>query len=230
MVNRLHKEVEELKLQILGIVAEVEENLRLAVDALEKKDSSGASRVIDNDLMIDQMEVDFEEECLKVLALHQPVAADLRFIIAMLKINSDLERISDMAVNIAERARFLISARSVDVPFDFRGMADKVQDMIRRSINALVTMDVNVAYSVCASDDEVDALNRDMYGIVKDAIRKRPDDVEELIHFLEVSRHLERIADHATNIAEDVIYMIDGVIVRHHVEDYQALLRQRGEK
>ena len=225
MAYRMQKEIEKLKQLILTEVAEVEENVRMSVASLIKYDTKLAEKVIEADLKIDQMEVELEEECLKILALHQPVAHDLRFIIAVLKINNDLERISDLAVNIAERAKFLVTRKRIDIPFDFSAMAQKTQDMLRKSINALITLDTKVACEVCKADDEVDALNREFYNIVKDVIRKNPEYIEDMTHYLGVSRHLERMADSATNIAEDVIYMIDGKIVRHHVEDYKFLLQ-----
>ena len=222
MTYLLHKEIEKLKQHILTLVAEVEENVSMSVNALINYNSELAEKVINIDLKIDQMEVELEEECLKILALHQPVANDLRFIIAVLKINNDLERISDLAVNISERAEFLVTRKRIDIPFDFSVMAQKSQDMLRKSIDALITLNTDIAYEVCKADDEVDGLNREFYDIVKTAIRKNPEYIEEMTHYLGVSRHLERIADHATNIAEDVIYMIDGNIVRHHVEDYKS--------
>ena len=222
MTYLLHKEIEKLKQHILTLVAEVEENVSMSVNALINYNSELAEKVINIDLKIDQMEVELEEECLKILALHQPVANDLRFIIAVLKINNDLERISDLAVNISERAKFLVTRKRIDTPFDFSVMAQKSQEMLRKSIDALVTLNTDIAYEVCKADDEVDGLNREFYDIVKTVIRKNPEYIEEMTHYLGVSRHLERIADHATNIAEDVIYMIDGNIVRHHVEDYKS--------
>jgi len=167
-------------------------------------------------------EIDIEEECLKLLALHQPVAMDLRFIVAVLKINNDLERISDLAVNVAERAAFLAARPKIDAPFDFLLMARKAQTMLRMSLDALVNWESSLASQVCAMDDEVDAINREMYNQVKDEIRKHPENLDALIHLLSVSRHLERIADQATNIAEDVIYMVEGKIVRHRAEDYNS--------
>ncbi|MBT4482866.1 MAG: phosphate signaling complex protein PhoU [Candidatus Latescibacteria bacterium] len=222
MTNRLHKEIESLKKNIMTIVAEVEENVRMSVNSLKKRDSKLAKEVIEQDHHIDQREVQLEEECLKILALYQPVANDLRFIIAVMKINNDLERISDLAVNIAERAEFLATRETTGIPFDFSLMADKVQEMLRNSIHALVTLDLKLAHEVCAADDKVDDLNREMYHIVEDSVRRNPENIKELLHYLGVSRHLERIADSATNIAEDIIYMIDGEIVRHHVESYKS--------
>ena len=167
------------------------------------------------------MEVDVEEECLKILALHQPVAVDLRFVITALKINNDLERIGDLAVNIAERSEFLARQREIDIPQEIYAMAEKAQSMLTRSLDALVDMDCKLAHDVCADDDEVDAINRQMYLIVQDKIRAHTGQTEVLIHLLSASRHLERIADYATNIAEDVIYMVEGKIVRHRTEKYK---------
>jgi phosphate transport system protein len=180
-----------------------------------------ALQVIENDYEIDQYEVEIEEDCLKILALHQPVAIDLRFIVAVLKINNDLERIGDLAVNIAERAEFLATREPVGVSLDFVTMADKAQMMLKMSLDALVNLSVETAQQVRSSDDEIDAMNRRMYLKVQEAILDKPDRIESLVHLLSVSRHLERIADHATNIAEDVIYMIEGQIVRHQTENYK---------
>lgn len=215
MTAHLIHELEELKRRIFSLVAMVEDNLSLAVKAVQERDESLALCAIENDAPIDHAEVAVEEECLKLLALHQPVAIDLRFIVAVLKLNNDLERIGDLAVNIAERAAFLHAIPPVSMPFDFDTMAAKAIGMLKRSIDALVGSDVPVATEVCEADDEVDAINRDMYDQVKTAIREHPEHLDALIHLLSVSRHLERVADHATNIAEDVIYLVKGRIVRH---------------
>ena len=167
------------------------------------------------------MEVEVEEDCLKTLALYQPVAIDLRFIVAVLKINNDLERIGDLAVNIAERSVFLAHQPGVGITLDFIDMAQKARGMLEKSLDALVNFSVDIAGEVCASDDIIDGINRQMYLKVQKAIGDNPEQIESLIHLLSISRHLERIADHATNIAEDVIYMIDGEIVRHRAEDYK---------
>jgi len=191
----------------------------MAVKSIEQRNSVLAERVVQADHEIDIAEVDLEEDCLKILALHQPVAIDLRFIIAVLKINNDLERIGDLAVNIAERSIFLCAHPTTQIPFDLQQIAEKSQFMLRRSLDSLVNLDVALAREVCRTDDEVDAINRGMYDLVKDAIRANPDQIEVLIPHLSISRYLERIADHATNIAEDVIYMVEGIISRHRAED-----------
>lgn len=218
MVHHLHREVEALKKMILSLSAVVEEDVQHAVKSVVERDAKMAQRVINDDYEIDQNEVEVEEECLKILALHQPVAIDLRFIIAVLKINNDLERIGDLAVNIAERALALIAQPKLDANIDFSTMAGKVQTMLRKSLDALVNMDSQLARDVILRDDEVDSLNREIFNRVHEGIRKHPERVEYLISLLSVSRNLERIADYATNIAEDVIYMNEGEIVRHKAD------------
>lgn len=223
MPKHLEREIENLKKLILALSATVEDNIFKAVRALVERKANLAQEVIDSDDRdVDQTEISIEEECLKVLALNQPVAGDLRFIIAILKINNDLERMGDLAVNIAERAQFLASRPRPDVPLDLPLMAEKTKAMVRKSLDALVNRDARLAREVLVADDEVDAMNREMYIRIQDAIRANPDQLESLIHLLSCSRHLERIADHATNVAEDVVYMIEGVIVRHHAEDYRS--------
>ena len=226
MTNILQNEIRKLKNSMLKLVSEVEDNVYLSVTALNDRSIESACKVIDNDLKIDNMEVELEEECLKILALYQPVASDLRYIVAILKINNDLERISDLAVNIAERAKFLIERKPVKIAFDFLGMALEVQTMLRKSITALIKLDIDTAVEVCSSDDIVDNMHRDMYGIVEAAIRNEPSKVQEILQYLSASRQLERIADHATNIAEDVIYMIKGDIMRHNVKDLSGRCQQ----
>jgi phosphate transport system protein len=221
MTVHMQREIENLKKLVLTLGAEVEEHVHKAVQALQSRDKALAQRMIAADAEVDKSEVYLEEECLKILALYQPVAIDLRFVIAVLKINNDLERIGDLAVNIAERAQYLASQEPVEIPFDFVGMAEKTKLMLKRSLDALVNMDSREAWEVCAMDDEVDAINREMYEQVQEGIRRRPDQMHSLIHCLSTSRHLERIADHATNIAEDVIYMVAGAIVRHKAEDFR---------
>jgi len=220
----MDREIDKLKKKILALSAVVEGSVQRATQALSARDAALAQEVIDRDEEIDNAEVDVEEECLKLLALYQPVATDLRYIIAILKINNDLERVGDEAVNIAERVVFLAHQERFDIPFDFQLMSDKTQAMLRNSLDALVNSHAGLAHQVGLADDEVDDLNRQMYVWVQRAIREHPERVEPLIHLLSISRHLERIADYATNIAEDVIYLIDGEIVRHKVEAFQLLL------
>ena len=222
MTLLLHKEIERLKKELLALGAIVEELLRKAVRALQNRDTTLAREVMDADEGVDNREVELEEDGLKIIALHQPVAIDLRFIVSVLRINSDLERIGDLAVNIAERANYLAGAESSVIPINFAPMAEKAQEMLTKSLDAFVNIDTDLAKQVLDMDNEVDEMNRRMYCAVYELIRKNPEDVEVLLHLLSASRHLERIADHATNIAEDVIYMVDGRIVRHKPEEYPA--------
>ncbi len=220
MSIHIRREIATLKKEILALGAAAEEILYKAMKSLEERDKALAEEVMEEDADIEQTEVEIEEDCLKVLALHQPVAGDLRLIIAILKINNDLERVGDLAVNIAERSVFLATREKVDIPPDFMKMSEISRDMLKKSLDALVTGDSALAHKVCGMDDAVDAINREMYILIQDEIKKDPSKMEALIHLLSVSRHLERVADLATNVAEDVIYMIDGEIVRHKVEDY----------
>lgn len=222
MPKHLQREIENLKKSLLNLGARVETVVHEAIRSIEERDVDLAQKIIEEDIEIDHTEVEVEEDCLKILALHQPVAIDLRFIVAVLKINNDLERIGDLAVNIAERSVYLASVPPIRVSFDFSGMSKKTEKMLNQSLDALVNMSSELAHEVCAEDDEVDSINRRMYIKIQESIKAHPDQIAPLIHLLSVSRHLERIADHATNIAEDVIYMIEGQIVRHKAEDYKT--------
>jgi phosphate transport system protein len=223
MSTHLEREIERLKRKILSQSALAEDSVRRAMRALAERDAEAARHVIEvDDRETNELEVDIEEDCLKVLALHQPVAIDLRFIISVLKINADLERVADLAVNIAERALFLSEQDPLGLPIYFDEMAQKAQAMLKNALDALVNMDSDLAREVCAADDEVDDINRQMYARIQAAILEHPSRVDGLMHLLAVSRHLERIADHATNIAEDVVYMVDGEIVRHRSTDFTS--------
>jgi len=215
MTIHFQRELEKIKKRILSLGAMVEERVRMVIKALETRDGDAAKKIIISDHEIDEMEVEIEEECLKILALYQPVAIDLRFLTAVIKINNDLERIADEAVNIAERVQVIAKRQRLDVPFNHFLMAEKSEFMLKKSLDAFVNMDVDIALRVCALDDEVDNMMNEAYDVVKQAIGEHPDRVSYLINLLLVSRHLERIADHATNIAEEVIYLVEGEIVRH---------------
>ncbi|MHC5083371.1 MAG: phosphate signaling complex protein PhoU, partial [Planctomycetota bacterium] len=170
MTAHMKHEIEKLKKMLLALCSRVEEQLWQAVKSVKQRDRQLARQVIELDIEVDQDEVDVEEECLKILALYQPVAIDLRFIVTALKINNDLERIGDLSVNIAERSEFLARTEPVDVPFDFEKMAEKTQTMLRKSIDALIEMDTYLAHEVCGMDDQVDAINAEMYDLVKKSV------------------------------------------------------------
>jgi len=228
MARTLEIEIESIKKKLLGFCAVVEGNVRDAIKALVMRDTALAAKVIDTDEEIDTMEVEIEEECLKTLALYQPVAKDLRFIIAVFNINNDLERIGDLAVNIAERAMSLAACSEIDIPFDYTKMAEKVLAMVKSSLDSLVHMDPELARRVCEEDNEVDVINRQAQTRVQERIRQFPERVDCLIQFPAISSELERIADHATNIAEEVIYLVKGEIVRHKIERPQLKMVNPG--
>lgn len=209
------RDIRSLHKKLLELSALVEESLRKAMEAMEKRDVDMALDVITLDDEIDEQEVEIEENCLKILALYHPVARDLRVIVGTLKINNDLERIGDIAVNIAERASFLAKQPPVSLDFDFHHMAVQTRTMLRECLEAMVNEEIKVAYAVCAKDDEIDALNRDVFNLVQKAMTQDPENIEAYMACLSVSRHLERIADMTTSIARDVIYMDTGEIIRH---------------
>ena len=214
----LQREIDRLKRQILELSAEVEETLVDAVRAVENRDPSLARKAAAGEAATNAHEIDIEEECLKILALHQPVASDLRFIIGVLKINQDLERIGDLAVHIAERATVLSGEAPLAGVFSLNEMSGKAQMMLKKSLDAFVNQNSAAAKAVCAADYEVDLLKKEINRQVLAAIRRQPDRWEAYLQVMHVARHLERIADHATNIAEDLIYMVQGDIVRHQVD------------
>jgi phosphate transport system protein len=219
MPKHLQRQIEQLKQKILFVGSMVEAAIANAVAALVNRDESIARKVLEEDAEIDRMEVDVEEDCLKILALYQPVAVDLRFVVAVLKINNDLERMGDLAKNIAKRVLYLSRVDRVDVPVDFRAMAVRAQDMVKRSLDALVSADSSLAHRVRQDDDELDNMRRAIHEKIRAAIRAKPEQTETLMKLYSVAKHLERLGDMATNVAEDVIYMVEGDIVRHQVEE-----------
>ncbi|MBN1106780.1 MAG: phosphate signaling complex protein PhoU [Deltaproteobacteria bacterium] len=215
MPKRLQRELEKTKKRVLSLCAIVEERVRMAKKAVETWNADLAQEIIKKDYEIDELEVEVEEECLKILALHQPVAVDLRFLIAVIKINNELERIGDEAANLAKRVENLSRRKKLELSFDYSTMAEKVITMLHMSIDSLVNLDLDLAFQVLTMDNEVDRMYREIYDKVKNAISERPEYVGYMINLNGISRHLERIGDHSTNIAEEVIYLIEGEIVRH---------------
>ena len=220
MTIHLQKDLDNLKKEVLNLGAMVVEAIDQAIISLVERRVDLAKKVSNGDDVINEKEVAIEEECLKILALHQPVATDLRFIITVLKVNDELERMGDLAVNIAERASYLSAIDKLDIELDFPRMYDGTQKMVRASLESLINSDVKLAESVLAMDDEIDQINRDMYVVLQKQMKGNPDNVERAVHLLSTSRHLERIADLSTNIAEDVVFMVKGELIRHRVEDY----------
>jgi len=215
MAVLIQNELERLKKRLLALSAEVEGRVQQAVQALLTADVELANQVKKGDAQIDNLEIALEEECLKTLALHQPVANDLRFIISVLKINNDLERVADFAVNIAERAVDLSGSIRVECPYDIAMMAELVKNMLRVSLDALMGQDAELARKAIMMDDDIDQMHRENFTKVKDAIRTDPTLMDATIIYLSISRYLERMGDLATNIAEDVVYQTEGEIIRH---------------
>lgn len=219
MSKHLQRDLEAVEHRLLAQSSIVEEMIRQASQALHDASPALAEQVIARENQVDEREVHIEEDCLKILALHQPVAVDLRRTAAILKINNDLERIADLAVNIAERAVALSEFPTFVVPAALDRMARLAIAMVQQSLDAFVRLDVQIARHVCSRDDDVDTLNREVIDEIYDIVRQQPHLIEPVLHFFSASRHVERIADHATNIAEDVIYLVEGEIARHKHED-----------
>ncbi|MGA0038228.1 MAG: phosphate signaling complex protein PhoU [Pirellulales bacterium] len=219
MTRHIERQIDQLKHKIQFVGTLVEEAISKAITALINRDTALAQRVIDSDAEIDRMEVEVEEECLKILALYQPVAADLRFVVAALKMNNDLERMGDLAKNIAKRVGQLARGQQIELPAEIRPMAIKAQEMVMQSLEAVVNADPSLARHVREQDDEVDVARQTIRDKVLKAIQETPAIAEDLMRINSVSKHLERLADMATNIAEDVIYMVEGDIVRHRAAD-----------
>jgi phosphate transport system protein len=215
MAKHLQRDLDELQSHILSMAAWVEEAIHKAIRALGERDQAVAREVISGDSLIDEAENYVEEECLKLLALHQPVASDLRRITAILQINIDLERMADLAEDIAERAACLAHMPPLPIPEQLQQMTDVTTSMVRQSLDAFVNLDSRQARTVIRLDDEVDRYNNEIIDEIIHAMRGSSELVAAGLSLFSAVRHLERIADHATNIAEDVVYLVEGEIIRH---------------
>lgn len=219
-MKHLQRDLDALKKEVLTMGSLVEEATNKAIASLIQRAPELADEVMAGDDAIDAKELEVEESCLKALALHQPVAGDLRFIVAVMKVNNDLERMGDLAQNIAERALFLTTHEPIPVDLDFDRMVERVRQMVAMSLDALVNQDAATAREVCSLDDQVDEYNRHMFVVLQALMLENPATIERAVHTLSVARHLERIADLATNIAEDIVFMVEGDVIRHHLENY----------
>jgi phosphate transport system protein len=215
MSKHLQRGLDEMRRQLVGQFGVVEEMVHMAVRSLVERRFELADKVIATDNAVDATDILIEEECLKLLALHQPVASDLRWLITVIKINAELERMADLACNIAERSKSLSLFPLFPVPDQLTEMASRAIAMVRRSLDAFVESNSRKATEVIHSDDRVDAMNREVIIILQGLMRQDVEFIEPGVHCFSVSRHLERIADLAENLAEEVIYLIDGEIVRH---------------
>jgi len=215
MINRtLHREIDELKKMILAQGALVEDRLRKACMVIESQEEQLTAEIIRSDWEVDELEMRIEEECLKVLALHQPVAGDLRLLVAIIKINNELERIADIAVNIAKRVQTINKDSTLSFRIDYSSMSAKVLAMLKMSLDALVSEEAVLARRVFLDDDEVDELRDKAYKAVVNELNIDMGHAACLLNMYLLARHLERIADRTTNIAEEVIYLVEGEIVR----------------
>src|SRR5262245_4924997 len=218
MSKHLERDLESLEREILDQSSRVEEMIAKACQALLERRADVAAEVTASEIEINVREVKIEEECLKILALHQPVAVDLRRTATVLKINTELERIADLTVNIAERTISLTEFPQFEIPAKLERMFNRASDMVHEALDAFVDQNVDVARDVCRRDDEVDDYNRQVIDDLLETMRSKPEQVEAALHFFSVCRHVERIGDCATNIAEDVIYLVEGEIARHHFD------------
>lgn len=216
MKIHLQRELDSLRKRVFHLCSLVEDNLTLAIQSVQRPDSSMADTIRQRDREIDELEVQVEEECLKILALYHPVAADLRYLVSVLKLNADIERIGDLAVNIAGATNRLGDA---DIPVivgdKLNTLAGKSRAMLRLSLEALMDLDVARARQVLAADDEVDALYHELSALLQEQLVATPREANAVFCWLLAAKSMERVGDHATNIAEDTIYTVEGEIVRH---------------
>jgi phosphate transport system protein len=215
MQRHFHEELEALKQTLLAMGGLVEDQIRRAMQALVERDDVLAREVIDRDRQVNTYDVEVDEQCVNLLALHQPAAGDLRFITTTMKIVTDLERIGDQAVNIAQRVLELNPEPQLKPYIDLPRMAEKAQRMVKDSLDAFVARDTTLARQVCANDAEVDALKEQIFRELLTFMMEDPRTIPRAIRVILISRFLERVADHATNIAEMVIYLVEGKMVRH---------------
>jgi phosphate transport system protein len=212
------EELEHLKTKLLEMSALVESAIQRSISSVIQKDRSAAEEVFRKESRINEIEIEIDEFAINLLALQQPMAADLRLIVAALKINTDLERMGDLSVNIAQRATSLMEEPVIKPMIDIPHIAGLVQSMVRKALDAFVTRDADLARSVLASDDAVDSLRTACYHELVSFMEKDPQNIHQALDLLAITRNLERIADHSTNIAEDVLFLVKGVDVRHHAE------------
>ncbi|MFH0959699.1 MAG: phosphate signaling complex protein PhoU [Pseudomonadota bacterium] len=210
---RLQRKIEKLKADLLTMADAVKNRLEMSIQAIRDRDRELAITIIDGDSEINRSELEIEEGCLAILALHQPVAMDLRLITGVFKIANQLERIGDLAVNIAETAILMAAEKPLEVTSEYFIMAEKTQAMLRKALLAFTKMDEDMAVEILSDDDEIDMMKHKLHSNLEERLTREIDRRRVLIHLFLVSRHLERIADHATNIAEDVVYMVTGELV-----------------
>ena len=213
------EELKELKEKLLEMASRAEEQIGLAVHSLKERRQAMACEVLEREEAINRLDIEVDEMAMRMLALRQPMAADLRFITSAMKISSDLERIGDLAVNIAERTLEILKYPQLKPLIDIPRMAEMAQAMVRDALNSFISGDADLARNVCQRDDEVDKLNHQIFRELLTYMMEEPETITRAVDLILVGRHLERIADHATNIGEDVIYMVKGKTIKHHIEE-----------
>lgn len=216
------EELKVLKEKLLEMASRAEEQIATAIRGLKDREEGLACRVLEREEAINLLDIEIDEMCMRLLALRQPMATDLRFITSAMKISSDIERIGDLAVNIAERTIDLLKSPQLKPLIDIPRMAQMAQDMVRDALNAFINRDDQLARDVCERDDLVDELNNQVFRELLTYMMQDPGTISRAVDLILVGRHLERIADHATNIGEDVIYMVRGRTIKHHIEEGRA--------
>jgi phosphate transport system protein len=220
--RHFHDELSQVKVRLLTMSGEAEAALRLAVEALLERNPEKAKQVIAGDRVIDGMEVEIEEACIDLLALQQPMAKDLRMLVAAIKIANDLERVGDHAVNLAQSADRLARSRPIAPEPEIIEMARLAREMLSDALEAFVRGDAAAGREVCLRDDKVDALNRSVFRILLTHMMEDPHIIGAALELFLVSRNLERVADLATNVGEDVVFLVEGKSIKHHAEDMKG--------
>ncbi|OGS46778.1 MAG: phosphate transport system regulatory protein PhoU [Elusimicrobia bacterium RIFOXYD2_FULL_34_15] len=219
MERHFDEELEQLKSKLLKMASLVEVIIAKSIKSLEERNPKLTEKVWDEEDAINMLEIDIDEQCHKLLALRQPMAIDLRFITSAMKINNDLERMGDLAVNIVDRTKIILQYPQLKPLNNIPQMAVLAQEMVRESLNALVNRDSKIAREICKKDNKVDDINDELFRELLTYMMQNPKNIEAAIDLILVARNIERIADHATNIAEDVIYLVEGKTIKHHFEE-----------
>jgi phosphate transport system protein len=224
-VRHFEQELEALKGKLLEMSAHVERAVYLSVQGVVEKNAELAEQVLKNETRVNQLEIEIDDMAISLLALQAPLAADLRLVTAAIKINNDLERMGDLSVSIAQAAQALVKEPVIRPSIDIPHIAGLAQGMVRKALDAFVQRDAELARSVLVSDDAVDNLRTANYHELISFMEKNPQQISQALYLLSVVRNLERVADHATNIAEDVLFLVKGIDVRHHNEQRPAVVQ-----
>ena len=223
MERHFDEELEQLKAKLLKMASLVESIIAKSMESLEERNPELTEKIWDEEDSINMLEIDIDELCHKLLALRQPMAIDLRFITSAMKINNDLERMGDLAVNIVGRTKIILQYPQLKPLNNIPQMAILAQEMVKESLNALVNRDSKIAREICKKDNKVDDINDELFRELLTYMMQNPKNIEAALDLILVARNIERIADHATNIAEDVIYLVEGKTIKHHIEERKGI-------